>query len=507
MQIKQLVNPIIASLTNSDSLLLENTPQAIKMLAALNAVKNVTELHVAMSALLRLENLSEKSRQAIISAQELIILPFVIQLQRSFHAQKASKKLHGSPFWARRGEGPSKSASEASVIRKQDFFLKRKSAENLRALREEVAPSKKYDEISHNPDSKTSYSSVSVEEKRFLRFFMSVPIELTHYTKHLLAMPAIVSSGKILSYDKLNELGIKFQTASQIDIKELGNSDYVFFRMELIHQPRYSKFGDVEFLFDGRTTDLLKHGFVSLFEMLKPTTASICGRLFYKGEAIRQAVGSYKGGVIDLRYKNTQTPLDLGNTVFYGPDIMEGVALAFVREVRRIGGEFQKDFTRLFENHRIDDYQQTLLAINCMLSQLFRLEAKIPSVVYLQNAKVKIHDFVALETALKSNDLEKIKGYLSNHNADPILSNILDDMFSPVRQTAITIAIEAGSYAIVNLLLEHEFILDPLDKPAIERKFVELIPNLSNRAKAYLLKLGFHFGELPQQDLPASYCP
>ncbi|MCX7117285.1 MAG: hypothetical protein NTW94_05180 [Legionellales bacterium] len=422
---------------------------------------------------------SKQEAQKLVKEMKPLMGPeaAVIKLQRQFRAKASSSKFHKAVYWKEHEE----TIPPEEVIDKKRFFTKEKSQQNLRKLKKELGVTVVTDERAIE------------SEKRFLRFFMSCKFDLAHYTAQL---DKILENGVLLSYDRLLEkFKVGFKQNSSSDIATLGNTNYVFFRMELIHNFKMlSRFGGDQLVIEGRTSDLLDHGIVSLYEMLYPSAATTCIKLSYKGKLVRKYKDPYLAGKFQYLYGSKLETFDVASTVFYGKDIMEGIALAFLREVRRIGGEFQADFIELFQ-HAIGDqergefyidpdskkYQETLSTVNKILSDLFRLEAKIPSVVYIKNEKVKIWKESDLKEAIDAKNYLKIMELLSilGYDAAVIKTN---GRF----EDTLTHALNTSNYDVVNFILEQKLPLNDEHIQKIKENLGSLIPSLSTEGLQHL---------------------
>lgn len=225
-------------------------------------------------------------------------------------------------------------------------------------------------------------------EKAFCKSIKQLPFTLTYNTNYL---DDIVESGNLLSLVSLQKLGIKSTlNTSELDITHLANHDSVFFRFGLGDAPTKSRFGNTTLIFDPETVGLYEHGWVSLFDMLSPIQGSL-KEFKYKGNCYRRSVDSYldpPNTFIDRDDHITPALADkilhyyphsghdkvrvdfTARAVFFGPDILEGIALYALYEVRSMGNEF----------HKIALHSaQSLKFLRKLLFGLFRPEAKMPA--------------------------------------------------------------------------------------------------------------------------------
>lgn len=241
------------------------------------------------------------------------------------------------------------------------------------------------------------------KESHLFHQFIDHSVELSHYTEQL---DSIIQSDELLPYHILDQRfeGVFENNSSERDIECLGNHGFVFFRFTLQECNKDSFFGTEKLVFDGKNSTLFQNGWISLYEMLLPQMISCVQKLEYRSQTIR-AFESKDSHILTMRYNGSMVyQIDLVETVFYGPDIMKGLAYAILRELRRLGGEFQSYY---LDNAFNKD------ALNKLLSQLFRVEAKIPGAINL-----KAHPdrgYLARnnrELAIKNADLQAIQSLL-----------------------------------------------------------------------------------------------
>lgn len=349
-------------------------------------------------------------------------------------AKVAGKHFKTAPFWETH-------ASNFNETDEKTSFIRQISSENFTLLTSEV-------------------TALSDTEKRFYRVFCAQTIALTHATTKL---PDIETSGCILSDIGLTKtIGSHTGKSHQGDAAKLHNNDYVFFRFELqpVHH-KSSRFGGGKIVLDGRAGNLLQHTWISLFEMLAPQQVSILNCLRYDGTTVRTYAGYYKG-VVSVNYKHSakQDIIDLGRTIFAGNELMPGLALCMIRELRRIGGAMQADFLGMFTAERLEldspDYQVMIEKINYMLSRLFRVEAKTPRRVLLRDVKYRIMNPNDIKAAIDSGNLFKLRHCLTDKDIhQPIWS------IDSVAVTAIEYAVLTNQTNIVLWLRKQGVLISP----------------------------------------------
>ena len=300
-------------------------------------------------------------------------------VQKYIRASKAYAELNGGSYW----HLPEAITKNETMSHAQ---FKALSNKNIHTLVSELG------ELSDN-------------EKKLFYSFMSTNFELTHNTKAN-DFEKIKASSKLLSYSvlkkKYGDGNFKNNSDMHDDLRQLKNGDFVYFRFELSHIKSSSRFGDCHLVFDGRQSGLLDNGWISVYEMLYPQRISIVKKIKHNDKIVR-SYESKSSCHITFQYNGSElAEIDLMTTVFYGPDILKGIALAMIRELRRIGGDFQKDYL---------ESDLSLQKLNDLLAQLFRVEAKIPSSVNLLDKKYTLWLPDAVKKTIQSEkevDLEQL---------------------------------------------------------------------------------------------------
>jgi hypothetical protein len=97
-----------------------------------------------------------------------------------------------------------------------------------------------------------------------------------------------------------------------------------------------------------------------------------------------------------------QHTFNVYSTLFYGPDIMRGIALSILRELRRIGGSFQERCLNSLDTASLDK----------TLSSLFRVEGKIPRAIDLDATPFTFTAPLLMLEAIKKEDINAVKELL-----------------------------------------------------------------------------------------------
>lgn len=244
-----------------------------------------------------------------------------------------------------------------------------------------------------------------------MRFYTAItiqqPWEFTHYT---MAGDGIFKSQEIWSTNKLQEqklLDQKNESLPKTPLKEgefvsnsLGDTlcnefHFVYGRMELQHVDQPSRFGNQQFIFNARSTILFSHGAVCFFNLWTPDAASVYKELKDEnGHVLRRSNG--RGIFI---YGVNSYDFNVLDTCFFGPDILPGIALGSIRELRRIGGEYQ--------TRRLQDLSPK--GLNATTAKLFRLEAKLPATVHLSKTPYIYKAPLLMKSAIDNGQMDVIQ--------------------------------------------------------------------------------------------------
>ncbi|MFJ6213502.1 hypothetical protein ACIQGZ_09245 [Streptomyces sp. NPDC092296] len=210
---------------------------------------------------------------------------------------------------------------------------------------------------------------------------LDLPYRLKHATP---AYHAIANSGVMSSQGDLARRGARFLASgksSASNTSSLGNDDFVFFRVEANDKPMQTRYGPTTIIFGIEELERLG-GWVSLHDQLHPLDRPTMQALRQPGEEepVRTAAYAPGTGGAGSRSRWTHTypgvtgearthEVSFEQEVFHGADVREGIALSVVREVARIGGDFQQ---RALRQHDAD-------ALSDLVSSLYRPEAKFGS--------------------------------------------------------------------------------------------------------------------------------
>ncbi|MFF3564004.1 hypothetical protein ACFYXS_28550, partial [Streptomyces sp. NPDC002574] len=241
-------------------------------------------------------------------------------------------------------------------------FVKNLSGRNVQGLRQEFD---------------TLLGTLDAGDAQALRDLRARVENLPHHIKH--ATPAyhtMANSGFMMSQGELERRGLKFLASGKSSVKNtsnLGNDDFVFFRMESGKAPMQTRYGPTTMIFDAKVLQE-KGGWVSLHDQLNPLDRPTMRNLEFEGKNVRAAefdegftgTGERARWTYTYPDKSTRT-VSFEQEVFHGADVRDGLALSVVREVHSIGGDFKAHVLRVMNNE--DE-------LGKVVSNLFRPEAK-----------------------------------------------------------------------------------------------------------------------------------
>lgn len=315
------------------------------------------------------------------------------KVQKALEGQAAESMMIEAPYW--------QDYIDFSEAPKPPHFLAKLSHQNIERLRQQT-------------------TDLMPDENAFLHFFVAQPISLTHYTN---ASREIKRAGHLLSNQALRAQGILFRNSSLVDIDEMQNDKYVFFRFELEHRPFSSRFGKEAITIDGRDPGLYPYLWISLTDMYAPLDPSPIDMLYYDEEVVIRE-GEWEGDESEgehdedefghrIRFKYPRTGqtaiFNVPEHVFAGSDIMEGLARSLIIELRRIGGSFQTEALSPFQNPMklLNQAQRPFILnhFNKLLSDVFRVEGKIPRSVALQHVPYVESNVNVLYKSIREHDL------------------------------------------------------------------------------------------------------
>ncbi|MGY4922167.1 hypothetical protein [Streptomyces sp. 900105755] len=206
-----------------------------------------------------------------------------------------------------------------------------------------------------------------------------LPYRIKHATP---AYHAIANSGVMSSQGDLARRGVRFLASGKSSAKNtsnLGNDDFVFFRMEVGDKPMATRYGPTTLVFDAKVLEE-KGGWVSLHDQLHPLDRDTMNQLKFGDDVVRSA--KYDEGFDEVGKRGRWTyeyphheprQVSFEQEVFHGEHVREALALSVVREVHFIGGAFKDDVFRLLADTAHPE------ELGAVISKLYRPEAKFGS--------------------------------------------------------------------------------------------------------------------------------
>ncbi|MFF5499869.1 hypothetical protein ACFY7D_41005, partial [Streptomyces aquilus] len=269
----------------------------------------------------------------------------------------------------------------------QEAFVRTLSQKNIENLRQEID---------------TLIAQMPPERQEAFRALKQRLLDLPYRVKHATpAYHAIANSGVMSSQGDLARRNVKHLASgksSANNTTNLGNDDFVFFRMEVGDGAMASRYGPTTLVFDAAVLE--EHGgWVSLHDQLHPLDRQTMRELSLDekmaptqgpgGKVFR--TGRYDEGFTDIgkRAQWTHTyPQNSGASrtvtfeqeVFHGQHVVEALALSVIREVDSIGGAFPAHVLGLDTE-----------GLGKVVSQLFRPEAKFGSGLPITPMNAAVH--------------------------------------------------------------------------------------------------------------------
>ncbi|WP_046730423.1 hypothetical protein [Streptomyces humi] len=288
----------------------------------------------------------------------------------------------------------------------QTEFVQKLSERNIRQLRQDVA-----ELLDGLPRAERA------QFEKLLAGLENLPYRVKHATP---AYHAIANSGVMSSQGDLARRGIRFLASGKSSAKNtsnLGNDDFVFFRMEAGDKPMATRYGPTTLVFDAKVLEE-KGGWVSLHDQLHPLDRETMRDLKFGDDTVRSA--TYDEGFDEMgkRARWTYAYPDGGSRtvsfdqeVFHGAHVQEALALSVVREVHRIGGGFKDDVLRLVHG-RVDAE-----GLGSVVSKLYRPEAKFGSGLPINPLASRVES--EWPRPLMVHDAEGDGRYLADGTVDP----------------------------------------------------------------------------------------
>lgn len=200
-----------------------------------------------------------------------------------------------------------------------------------------------------------AFPALTHEEKEFLHKFLAVSFFATHATR---VNSPLGSTLELFSRQKLITRNKSFNTSNSPpeDIALLGNDDFVFFSLEVGAAPKKtdSRFGDVCYRVNFRHSIFVDYSWLSLVEMRFAQTPEVCRHLMLPPE--------------DLKILSRRKLFPSTNIVFFGKDMIIGIALSILKDARLLSKDGQRRILSMLSE---DD-------LNKIVNGFYRPEIKVP---------------------------------------------------------------------------------------------------------------------------------
>ncbi|MFF5139509.1 hypothetical protein ACFY6U_07215 [Streptomyces sp. NPDC013157] len=356
------------------------------------------------------------------------------EIARHLRSNKAYAEVHTGKQW--KAELPGSQEQWKKIFPKfEDFeklsdaqkthFVEKLSERNITQLRRDV------DELLNSlPQAERA------QFEKLLTSLENLPYRIKHATP---AYHAIANSGVMSSQGDLTRRGIRFLASGKSSGKNtsnLGNDDFVFFRMEAGDKPMATRYGPTTLVFDAK---VLKErgGWVSLHDQLHPLDRETMRDLKFGDDTVRSA--KYDDGFDEMGKRARWTyeypgggesrTVSFDQEVFHGAHVQEALALSVVREVHRIGGGFKDDVLKLVQGP-VD-----VEKMGAVVSKLYRPEAKFGSGLPINPFSSQVES--RWPKPLKVHDMEGDGRYLADGTVDPAAraaGKAFDEASDKVRQ-------------------------------------------------------------------------
>ncbi|MEU9346956.1 hypothetical protein AB0D74_37705 [Streptomyces sp. NPDC048278] len=272
--------------------------------------------------------------------------------------------------------------------------------------------------------------------EKLLTSLENLPYRIKHATP---AYHAIANSGVMSSQGDLTRRGIRFLASGKSSGKNtsnLGNDDFVFFRMEAGDKPMATRYGPTTLVFDAKVLEE-RSGWVSLHDQLHPLDREAMRDLKFGDDTVRSA--KYDDGFEEMGKRARWTyeypggggsrTVSFDQEVFHGAHVQEALALSVVREVHRIGGGFKDDVLKLVQGPA--DVEK----MGAVVSKLYRPEAKFGSGLPINPFSSQVES--RWPKPLQVHDMEGDGRYLADGTVDPAAraaGKAFDEASDKVRQ-------------------------------------------------------------------------
>jgi hypothetical protein len=198
----------------------------------------------------------------------------------------------------------------------------------------------------------------------------------TFFATHTTNTPRTNKSGGISLYSrqKLLDRGVVFNTNNSPvdDMALLGNDDFVFFSLEVGKTPKKggSAFGDLTYRFNLQEAIFMEVGWVSLVEMR-----------FARTPDLSRHIHDLSAEDYAILKKRVLAPL---STVFFGQDIIDGIALSLILDLRKLSPTGRTRLLAMVGES----------SLNSLINGIYRPELKIPRHYFSSAVNAEPHKIV-----------------------------------------------------------------------------------------------------------------
>ncbi|MFE0631735.1 hypothetical protein ACFW3D_32880 [Streptomyces sp. NPDC058864] len=335
----------------------------------------------------------------------------VVETFRKFRTAKAYGDVPGGTQWKTVLPGDERAWKtlirdfDELSFRDRESFVRKLSEENITGLRKEV------DELLRR---------MEPGEAAQFRALLDNLNDLDYRVKHATpAYHAIANSGLMASQGDLERRGVRFLASGKSSAKNtsnLGNDDFVFFRMEAGDEAMQTRYGPTTLIFDAKVLEE-KGGWVSLHDQLNPLDRETMRDLKWEGKSVRTAApddGFKETGQRSrwtYQYPGGGEPrhVSFEQEVFHGAHAQEALSLSVVREVASVAADFRAHVFKVMGDQD---------ALGSIVSRFFRPEAKFGSGLPINpSGGARLSDWPA---PLKVVEPDGDGRYLADGTVDPI---------------------------------------------------------------------------------------
>lgn len=348
--------------------------------------------------------LSDQKQQKIVIFLKNLLQDY--KKKQAYSQIRAGKKYHKAEVGKRDKYHPVQ----------QKNYIKQASHENILRL---------IKKLKQNKEQTNQWGILKEEEELFDLLSEVKHFHMQHATNHFYA---VLNEGRLKSYTEMKRSNPNITSAysTKGNIRNLGNGDFVFFRIFFGDtNGNRTRYGESRLIADAAF--LLKDGWISLHDQLKPaptraekgsTDSTAISKYFKWDEVILRIVeaeninnktqnGALKDGIqytyTSNRLFSNQKKVNMASAktfvrgqtriipfteeIFYGEEIILGIALSAIYELRNLERSgFRQYFLKLIAN---GNPAEKLKNIGLLIKGLFRIEGKYPVAIKVEETLEK----------------------------------------------------------------------------------------------------------------------